>query len=75
MTDLGLIHNIIGMVKQFSAANDATNEQLARWLILQGGKVGMGSKEGDLYEACAERLCPGVLDMMADEEKGDVKHP
>jgi hypothetical protein len=62
---------ILGMVRQWSSAHESTNEQLARWLIIQATKVPMGSKADDLYEAAAERLFPGIVDKLAEEEKAN----
>lgn len=62
--------NIAKMAIQFGQANDATNEQLARRLIHQSDKphCKFGSRDMDLYEACADRLFPGIFQKMADEE-------
>ena len=55
------------MVGQYSKANAATNEQLAAWLIHYSDDLPMGSLEGDMFEACADRLFPGILRKIANE--------
>jgi hypothetical protein len=58
---------ILGMVKQASDANAATNEQLAAWLIHYSDDLPMGSLASDMFEACADRLFPGILQKIANE--------
>jgi hypothetical protein len=50
--------------------NDASNEDLARALLTKGPHWGPLS---DLIEIAAERLSPGIIDLMADEQEAKEK--
>lgn len=60
---------ILGMVSQYTKISAMTNEQLAAWLIHHSADLPMGSLESDLFEACADRLYPGILQKIANESR------
>ena len=60
---------IIKLLAHGEAAKRATNEQLARFLLLSCNSLPLGSDSYDLMEEAAERLCPGTWDKMVAESE------